>query len=150
VINTNVFLPCGKGKRSDLFTDLIEGCFTGYERIEPERIEYRKKLFELSNNVVVHCDPDFAPLTPEKIVRCLVQSLAKNKYGTIQAFTPLHAPLRSHESKPIQVADIIVGAIAYKIKKSEPLKPLLPHNFDIRKIRHSGREKLAKVYRWPS
>jgi len=35
----------------------------------------------------------------------------------------LFAPLRFHESKPIQVADIVAGAVKTKIQKDEPLDP---------------------------
>ncbi|MGQ9641632.1 MAG: hypothetical protein ACUVUF_05855 [Candidatus Bathycorpusculaceae bacterium] len=87
------------------------------------------------NGVETHCDADFRPLTPEKIVRLLVQTLAKKDGGEFETYTPLFANLRSHESKPIQIADIIAGIVRTKIEQGDSLSPLQPLPFDLRKMK---------------
>jgi len=59
--------------------------------------------------------------------------------------------LRSEESPPIQVADIIAGVIGMKIMNNEELpKPLSRLYFDNRKINRRTRRKgkFAKAYYW--
>ncbi|MCL6579318.1 MAG: hypothetical protein K6T73_08030 [Candidatus Bathyarchaeota archaeon] len=138
-----------QGKFENLFRNLIEGCFSGYERHPTQsklRLHLRKKLFQLANNVQVHCDKDFPHLTSDKAVKLFVQTLAKRN-GWYEQYTPLYAPLKSHESKPIQVADIIVGALKTKIQNNEPLEPLSPLPFDKRKIA-AFKGRYAKAYHW--
>jgi hypothetical protein len=137
------------GKFENIFKNLIEGCFSGYEK-DPKhaklRPALRKKFFQLANDVQVHCDKDFPHLSSDKAVKLFVQTLAKQN-DWYEKYTPLFAPLKSHESKPIQVADIIVGAIKTKIQNDEPLDPLAPLAFDKRKIAaYKGR--YAKAYYW--
>ena len=137
------------GKLENIFKNLIEGCFSGYERDPSQkrlRPSLKRKFFQATNGTPIHCDADFPPLTPEKVVRLFVQTLAKQK-GKYLEYTPLFANLRSHESKPIQVADIIVGAIRTKIQEKEDLEPLKPLFFDKRKLR-SYRGRFAKAYYW--
>lgn len=74
------------------------------------RPELKKKFFQAINSVEIHYDADFRPLTPEKIVRLSVQTLAK-KNADYETYTPLFVNLHSHESNHIQIADIIAGAI---------------------------------------
>jgi len=134
-------------KLQNIFINLIEGCFSGYERDPRQnslRPSLRRKFFNLSNNIQIHCDADFTPLTPSNVVRYFVQTLAKrNEYS--ERFVPLFADLKSHESESIQVADIIVGAISTKIQNNEPLNPLINLPFDRRKIK-SYKGRSAKVY----
>lgn len=91
------------GKLENIFKNLIEGCFSGYER-DPSRKRLRsslkRKFFQAANGTPIHRDADFPPLTPEKVARLFVQTLAKQK-GKYLEYTPLFANLRSHESKPI-------------------------------------------------
>ena len=148
LIETNAIIsPIGKFE--NIFKNLIEGCFSGYEKDPTHarlRHALRKKFFQLANDIQVHCDKDFPHLAPDKAVKLFVQTLAKQN-GRCEKYTPLFAPLKSHESKPIQVADIIVGVIKTKIQNNEPLDPLIPLAFDKRKIAaYEGR--YAKAYYW--
>lgn len=148
VINTDA-LVSPIGKVENIFFNLIEGCFSGYENdpIQAKlRPALRKKFFKLASDVQIHCDADFRPLTPNKVVRYSVQILAKRgKY--FEKFVPLFAELKSHESESIQVADIIVGAIRTKIQNKEPLHPLKSLPFDGCKIK-SCKGRFAKAYYW--
>jgi len=96
------------------------------------RPKLKKKFFQAINGVEIHFDADFRPLTPEKIVRLSVQTLAK-KDADYETYTPLFANLHSNESKPIQTADIIAGAIRTMIEHGIPLNALKPLPFDLRK-----------------
>jgi len=137
------------GKFENVFKNLIEGCFSGYEK-DPNQARLRpalkKKFFQLANDVQVHCDKDFPHLASDKAVKLFVQTLAKQN-GWYEKYTPLFATLKSHESKPIQLADIIVGAARTKIQNKEPLEPLTPLAFDKRKIA-SLEGRYAKAYYW--
>lgn len=147
-IKTNAFID-RKGKVQNLFKNLIEGCFSGYEN-DPDQKNLRPvlkiKFFNKINRIETHCDDDFPHLKPNKIVRLLVQTLAK-KNGYYESYTPLFADLRSHESKPIQISDIIVGAIRTKIERAKSLMPPQPLPFDIRKMRKYKRNP-PKAYYW--
>jgi len=137
------------GKFENIFKNLIEGCFSGYEKDPTHakvRPALRKKFFQLTNDVQVHCDKDFPHLASDKAVKLFVQTLAKRN-GWYEPYTPLFAPLKSHESKPIQVADIIVGAIKTKIQNNDSLDPLTPLPFDKRKIT-ACKGRYAKAYYW--
>jgi hypothetical protein len=137
------------------FRDLIEGCFSGYEKTPSQpkdvREHFRQEFFLRCNNTPIHCDPDFPlPLSTNKVVRLLVRTLSK-KDGRIRECLPLHASLRSEESPPIQVADIIAGAIGTKIMNNEELPNPISHlYFDNRKINRKARRrgKFAKAYYW--
>ena len=136
-------------KLENIFKNLIEGCFSGYERHPTQkhlRPALKRKFFEMANGTPIHCDADFRPLTPDKVVRLFVQTLAKRN-GRYLKYTPLFANLRSHESKPIQIADIIVGAIRTKIQEEQDLKLLKPLFFDKRKLK-SCPGRFAKAYYW--
>lgn len=147
-IKTNALIN-RKGKLQNLFKNLIEGCFSGYEK-DPNQMNLRPvlktKFFNMTNRIETHCDADFPPLKPNRIVRLLVQALAK-KNGYYESYTPLFADVRSHESKPIQISDIIVGAIRTKIERANSLMPLQPLPFDIRKMRKYKRNP-PKAYYW--
>jgi len=153
VLHTNVLVsPIGSLIYG--FRDLIEGCFSGYEKMpfQPRELResFRRKFFSMCDNTPVHCDADFRPLSSDKIVRLLVRTLSK-KDGKIQDCTPLYASLKSEESQPIQIADIIAGAIGMKIRKIEkPPAPLSHLFFDNRKINKKARKKgkFAKAYYW--
>lgn len=93
-------------KPVDIFVKLINGLFTNYDYKSDERILLRKELFKLSNEISIYCDPDFHPLTPAKIVKQSVKILADGN-----TFVPLHVLKDSHESEPIQVTDILCGAL---------------------------------------
>ena len=148
LIETDAITP-PVGKFENVFRNLVEGCFSGYER-DPAyarlRPAIRKKFFQLANGVQAHCDRDFPHLAPDKAVKLLVQTLAKRD-GWYEEYTPLYAALKSHESKPIQVADIIVGALKTKIRTKEALSPLTPLAFDRRKIA-AYKRRYAKAYYW--
>jgi hypothetical protein len=149
VIKTNA-LNERKGKIENLFTNLIEGCFSGYENDPAQkdlRPSLKRKLFTTVNCVQVHCDADFRPLTPEKVVRLLVQTLAKRDGNKFEDYTPLYANLRSHESKPIQVADIIAGMVKTCIQNGIPQKLLQPLPFDLRKMKKYSANP-PKAYFW--
>lgn len=153
VIHTNV-LVSPVGSLIYGFRDLIEGCFSGYEKMPSQprelRESLRQRLFSMCNNTPVHCDADFRPLSPDKIVRFLVRTLSK-KDGKIQDCTPLYAPLKSEESQPIQIADIIAGVTGMRIRNNEkPPAPLFHLFFDNRKINSKARKKgkFAKAYCW--
>ena len=89
-IHTNL-LVSPIGSRVYAFRDLIEGCFSGFEK-QPKNVreEFRQRFFSMCNNIPIHCDADFRPLTSDKIARLLVSTLSK-KNDKIQEFVPLHA-----------------------------------------------------------
>lgn len=148
IVHTNAFIS-SKGKRANIFINLIDGCFTGFEHLGKQRGNLRQAFFNLANKTPIHCDADFSPLTPAKVVRFLVHTLAKQDHQVTRPFTPMHVPLKSHESEPIQIADMIVGSIAHEIVQTgEPLKPFSPLFFDVRKIKHLGKQTRAKAYFW--
>jgi len=95
-------------KATNIFTKILDGCFTGGR---PEqtvwRNRFRKQLFNFANGVKIHCDDDFG-LAPQKVVNKFIRTLSKN--GEFGVPEPIYAVLKSHDSVPIQVADIIVGA----------------------------------------
>ncbi len=150
VIKTNSFNDRRGGKIENIFTNLIEGCFSGYENDPTQksiRPSLKQKFFEATNNTQVHCDSDFTPLTPGKAVRLLVQTLAKQDGGYFEKYIPLFANLHSHESKPIQIADIIAGSVKTKIMSKEAQELLNPLPFDLRKmIKYS--DSPPKAYFW--
>lgn len=134
-------------KANDVFIKLIDGCFSGFEsRLGKQRQLLREKFFNLCNDTATHCDADFSPLSTDKIVRHLVMTLAKGR-----DCTPLHVEKLSHESEPIQVTDILCGALRDSIEKSNNkwLEPL-PFNSLLVGRRKKGKEmKFAKCYYWP-
>lgn len=149
VIKTNALIN-RKGKVENLFKNLIDGCFSGYEKDPKQknlRPALRKKFFKMVNGIETHCDTDFRPLTPHKAVRLLVQTLAKKDGNHFETYTPLFANLRSHESKPIQISDIMVGTIRTKMEEEKSLEPLQPLPFDIRKMKKYKRNP-PKAYYW--
>jgi hypothetical protein len=149
VIKTNA-LNERRDKIENLFTNMIEGCFSGYENNPAQkslRPALKRKFFAAVNCVQTHCDADFRPLTPEKVVRLLVQTLAKRSGGKFEGYTPLFANLRSHESKPIQIADIIVGMVKTCIQNGIPQKMLQPLPFDLRKMKKYS-DNPPKAYFW--
>ncbi|MDG6925018.1 MAG: hypothetical protein JRN09_00540 [Nitrososphaerota archaeon] len=139
VIKTNA-LVSPEEKTTDAFIKLIDGCFSGYERLQGEfRARLRERFFSLTNDVATHCDPDFSPMTPDKIVRQLVRVLAAGN-----PYTPLMVPLKSHESCPIQVADMICGATKNLIREKRYAGVgLQPLPFD-----NKLKGKDAKAYYW--
>ncbi len=140
VIKTNAFLKPTE-KKTDAFIKLIGGSFSGYERTHGDmRTKLMEQFFSLTNDVPIHCDADFSPLSTDKIVRQLIRVLAGNK-----PFTPLHVGLKSEESHPIQLADVICGAAKSLVReKRESDAELKQMPFD-NKLRDG---KDAKVYFW--
>jgi len=61
--------------------------------------------------------------------------------------TSLFANLRSHESKPIQITDIMVRMIRTMMERAELLEPFQPLPFDMRKMK-KYRGNLPKAYFW--
>jgi hypothetical protein len=148
VIRTNALID-RRDKIENLFKNLVEGCLSGYEKHPTQktlRPALKKKFFGKVNAVQTHCDSDFRPLTPNKVVRLLVQTLAKRNGGYSEKYTPLFADLRSHESRPLQITDIIAGMTKTIIDQGrlEPLQ-LLP--FDLRKMRKYS-DHPPKAYFW--
>jgi hypothetical protein len=147
-IRTNALVD-RRGKIENLFKNLVEGCFSNYEK-NPTRNTLRpalkKKFFGKLNGVQTHCDADFRPLTPNKVVRLLVQTLAKRDGGYFEKYTPLFADLRSHESQPLQIADIIAGITKTIIDQGQ-LEPLQLLPFDLRKMRKYS-DHPPKAYFW--
>ena len=149
VIKTNAFND-RRDKMQNLFKNLIEGCFSGYERQpvqETLRPALKKKFFNKLNGIQMHCDADFRPLTPNRVVRLLLQTLAKKSGGFFEKYTPLFADLRSHESEPIQIADIIAGLVRTIINNGEPMEPLRLLPFDLRKMKKYS-DNPPKAYFW--
>ncbi len=98
-------------------------------------------MFKLSNEIPIHCDSDFQPLTPVKIVKQFVKILADGN-----SFEPLNVLKDSHESEPIQIADILCGALKqHIIDKNNDI--LIPWAFD-NKLKTKNSEKVAKCYLW--
>jgi len=152
-IHTNM-LVSPISSRVYAFRDLIEGCFSGFEKTpyQPKNVRdgFRQRFFSMCNNIPIHCDADFRPLTSDKIARLLVSTLSK-KNDKIQEFVPLHAELKSEESSSIQIADIAAGILGGKIRNREkPPASLSSLYFDNRKINKKARQKgkFAKAYFW--
>jgi hypothetical protein len=148
VIRTNALID-RRDPAETLFNNLMEGCFSGYEADPAQgklRPALRQRFFGMVNGLAIHCDNDFRPLAPIKIVKSVVTTLARRN-GFSEPCTPLCAALGSHESKPIQIADIIVGMIRTKLSNDEPVDPLKPLYFDARKMKkYKGNP--PKVYYW--
>ena len=148
VIKTNALID-RKDPAETLFNNLMEGCFSGYETDPSQgqlRPAIRQKFFGMVNGTAIHCDNDFRPLVPIKIAKSVVTTLARRN-GFLELCTPLCAALGSHESKPIQISDIIVGMIRTKLSNNESVAPLKPLYFDARKMK-KYRGNLPKVYYW--
>ncbi|MCS4540787.1 MAG: hypothetical protein HY929_00460 [Euryarchaeota archaeon] len=146
VVNTNVFISPVE-KLDNVFIKLIDGCFSGYESWPQQRklrSSLKEKFFSLANNIPIHCDADFSPLTADKIAKFFVRTLSKSN-GRYRECTPLYATLKSHESIPIQLADIIVGAIKTKIQSKE-IQPFSELYFDVRKIKGRNGKKVKSYY----
>jgi len=128
-------------KISDVFIKLISGLFTSYNHQFNQRLILQKKLFDLSNKIPIHCDPDFTPLTPDKIVKQFVKILSnENEY------TPFFVPKVSHESRPIQITDLLCGVFKnHIINKNQ--KFLRPWEFD-NKLKTKTKKRVAKCYFW--
>jgi hypothetical protein len=150
VLKTSVFID-RRGYRENIFVNLMRGCFSGFETDPIKstlRAGLRQRFFRAINGVAVHCDDDFASLRPETVVRLLVQTLANQRGDSFENYTPLTAHLHSHESKPIQIADIIAGMVKTKLENKDTAL-LEPLPFDPRKLtNYSGH--LPKVYFWLS
>lgn len=143
VIETDAFISRVE-KAANIFKKLIEGCFSGYQYKKKIRLGLREKFFKLVNNTPIHSDPDFRPLTREKMVRLLVKTLAKRKNQFLE-YKPVHIPLESHESHPIQLADVIVGYVRSQIQRGGMPRAFSPLYFDQRKIKNP---KYAKIHYW--
>ena len=141
VIKTNALIK-PEEKRTDAFIKLISGSFSGYEKMQGEfRVGLREKFFSLTNDAPIHCDADFSPTSTDKIVRQLVKTLSAGK-----SFTPIHVGLKSEESHPIQMADIICGATKNLIQQgrfSEVGMSQMPFDNKL-----NGKSKDAKIYYW--
>ena len=125
----------------DIFVKLVEGWFTNYDYIGQKRTALRDRLFALADSTPVHCDSDFSPLSPSKVTRQLVRILSAGR-----PYEPLYATKESHESEPIQLADVLCGALARQImdKKTDILTPWEFHN----RLRSKKDEKTAKCHYW--
>ena len=153
VINTN-FINVLRKMNTNIFINIIDGCFTGYDLDPIQNIAYRselkQKFFSYINNTPTHCDSDFLPLRPERVVRLLVRTLSKYK-GEIQDCVPLYAPLTSEESQPIPVTDLLAGVIKLKLTAEEnPPVPFYPLYYNSKKLSKKYREAgvYVKAYCW--
>jgi hypothetical protein len=150
VIKTSVFID-RRGYRENIFVNLIRGCFSGFENDPVKsalRANLRQQFFKAVNRVEIHCDDDFNSLRPDRVVRLLVQTLANQRDDYFESYTPLTANVYSHESKPIQIADVIAGMVKTKLESKNALL-LEPLPFDPRKLTNYGRNQ-PKVYFWLS
>lgn len=140
MMKTNA-LDCSDEKIIDVFIKLIQGWFSNYDYKYNERTGLRERLFAFANETQIHCDADFNPLGPDKIVKQFVKILSNG-----HEHTPLHAEKDSHESQPIQVTDILCGMLKDRIinKGHEGLAPWEFHN----KLKSVSRERDAKCYFW--
>lgn len=148
MIRTNALID-RRDPAETLFNNLMEGCFSGYEADSVQnqlRPALRQRFFGMVNGTAIHCDNDFRPLVPIKIAKSVVTTLARRN-GFSEACTPLCAALGSHESKPIQIADIIVGMIRTKLANGDSIDPLKPLFFDARKMK-KYKGTLPKGYYW--
>lgn len=141
IIKTNA-LTRREEKLVDVFIKLVAGSFSGYENMQGElRVRLKDEFFSLTNETAIHCDADFSPLTSDKAARQLVRTLAGGR-----PFVPLHAGLKSEESHPIQIADVICGAAKSLIqegRQSDVGLTQIPYDNKLK-----GKEKTAKVYYW--
>jgi len=148
VLKSNAFRD-RRGKMETIFVNLVSGCFSGFDN-DLFQVDLRNKLkqrfFRAVNGVAVHCDDDFTPLSPGRVVRLLVHTLAKQSKNYFESYTPLFAQLYSHESKPIQIADIIAGMVKVMLEnKTVTLLRSLP--FDLRKLPNYA-DCMPKAYFW--
>jgi len=133
------------GKVENIFTNLIDGCFSGYETTEGKfRNVLRQHLYILTNKVPIHCDADFGTLKPLQVATIYVKRLGT---GLQPDPMPTFVNLKSHESKPIQVADILIGAIRSRLQENTDQAPLNVLKFDKRKIK-SQKGKTVSAYYW--
>ncbi len=145
VIETDA-LTGAKGHHKTRVENLVEGCFSGYEKTEGQRrTTLRRAFFSLINNTQVHCDPDFHPLSSEEVVRIVVRQLAK-AISFSHPFVPVNVPLKSHESSTIQITDILVGAFKELRKGNQKTDPFNRLHFDKRKIRRFGSVARASYF----
>jgi len=153
IVNTN-FLNNVRKLSANVFINMIDGCFTGYSLHPVQNLVFRRSLrqrfFQLINNIPTHCDSDFSPLRPERVVRLLVRQLSTDK-GEPQHYLPLYAPLTSEESEPIQVTDLLAGVINLKLSNEEnPPNPFSQLYFNTKKLSKEYREAevFVKGYFW--
>jgi len=145
VIKTDALIR-PKGHRLHIFRNLVDGCFSGYERMYgKQRDELREWFFQRSNLVEMHCDSDFSPLTPLQISNVFVRAISAGKEAT-----PLFAKLESHESNSIQTADVLAGALGRELVTNRNLpNPFSFLYFDMRKMK-TQRLKSVKAYYFKS
>lgn len=153
IIDTSL-INSGNHLTKNQLIGMIDGCFSGYENDPDQNGEFRTNLkesfFHLTNNIQCHCDPDFQTIKPPDIVRTLVQTLSK-KDGKIQPCTPLYTTLRSHESQPIQITDLIAGCIRTTLRlKDEPPFSLRRLYFNEKYLATADKRKglYVKAYHW--
>jgi hypothetical protein len=144
VIKTDALIS-PKGKHESVLTNLIDGCFSGYESTEGKfRQSLREHFYAKTNNTPIHCDADFSPLAPLKVATTYVKRLGD---GLRPAPTPTFVDLRSHESKPIQVADMLIGAMRNRLQENNTPQLLTTLKFDKRKIK-SQKGKTVSAWFW--
>lgn len=153
IVNTN-FINILRKMNTNNFINMIDGCFTGYNKDPVQNINFRRELrhkfFECINNTPTHCDPDFLSIRPERIVRLLVRLLSKYN-DEPQPNVPLYALLTSEESEPIQISDLLAGVINMKISNEEnPPHPFSQLFFNTKKLSKKYREAgvFIKAYFW--
>lgn len=145
-INSN-FINSDNHLTHSQMAGLIDGCFTGYDNNPTQNQVFRQGLreffFSYCDGIPVHCDPDFQKVNPGDIVRIIVRQLSRK--GKMRECTPSYATLRSHESLPIQLADIVAGCLSKQIQNDViPPYPFKHLFFDERNIP----KKALKTGRW--
>jgi hypothetical protein len=153
VIDTNLVNSDNHLTKNQLIA-MLDGCFTGYANNPDQNAAFRTTLrnnfFQLIDNVQCHCDPDFQSIKPPELVRTLVRILSK-RGGKIQQCTPLYAPLRSPESQPIQLTDLIAGSIKTNlVPEADPPLSLKRLYFDERHLSTSDQRRgiYVRAYHW--
>lgn len=152
-INSN-FINSDNPLTHSQMAGLIDGCFSGYDKHPTQNSSFRQKLrekmFSYCDGIPTHCDPDFQKLSPSEIVRIITRGLSIRD-GKTRDCTPSYATLDSHESLPIQLADLLAGCLSRQVL--DEIKPPIPcdhlffrHRRISRKDRRVGR--WAKGYYW--
>lgn len=140
MIKTNALISPDE-KLIDVFIKLIQGWFTNYEYKSSYRLRLQRGLFKRANEISIHCDSDFHPAIPSQIVKQFVKILSNGN-----DHVPSHAVKSSHESEPIQVTDILCGALKSMIQNKN-FDNLQPWEFD-NKLKSKTIKRTAKCYLW--
>lgn len=137
VIKTDLFVD-PPAPAASVIRNVIRGLFSGYEsRLDMfrQRQQLKRAFFGLINRTPIHCDPDFEKIQRSKAVSIIVEEFATLENGTRLEYEPNFVELDSEQSHPIQVADVIVGALRTTIEKEKHMPPYF------KKLFFDGRKK---------